>query len=171
MSYRHICLIVGLTHAFVSAAARGDEQPVAFAVSPTQTSYHYGPRIFEDGTVAFTAKLTNISSKPISVDTTFEGNITLQLTCNGKKVSPRRVPYERQASAAPDVRVLRPGESVSFMIAGIYSFPNDGQMHELVFAPVVGKCRVRFFFQVPVPKQRPAVGVPSNDVTLNISAN
>jgi hypothetical protein len=106
-------------------AVRGtcDQAPITLTVTPSAASYDDSPYIFEDGTVHFTATLTNVSAAPIAVSNFNPGNISItSLTRNGAPLAPRTSPteslYDYRVIAAQAV-TIGPSASTSFPIPSV----------------------------------------------------
>src|SRR5581483_207017 len=116
-------------------------------VSVAQPAYDFGEPIFEDGTVAFTAVLKNVSRASVRVCTDSLESIRVKtLSVDGEAVAPRAPERDLEIPPSSTRATLYPGATVDLRVAALLAESKKGA--RLVFVPPGrGEYQVRFEYR------------------------
>lgn len=113
--------------------------PLTLTVTPSSATYVNGTNIFKDGTIHFTATLTNVSQSPIVVSAYAIGNISIvSLSKDGVTVPPASAGeyasvFDQTGLADLSLITLQPQGSTSFRVPAVSAYlPLDRSFTNLV---------------------------------------
>jgi hypothetical protein len=153
--------------------------PVAFTVESRNASYKLSPRLFQDGTLRFKARLTNRSRSPLVCSAFGLGNVSIEsVKVNGRRLLPNpsevshvEAPLSGQIAA---LRSVLPGGQVEFEAYNLrYELETDQPLFVFTYEhPERGHYEVVFGYQYRGPDDgRPNVFhglVESNKVEFDV---